>query len=69
MAEITTNTARTLPICDMVEGCTAPITMIDMAGYVYCTRHGMERRGYEPCRRLRPHEINRLARGEQVQRY
>lgn len=55
--------------CDMRESCTADVTMIDDNGFVYCTSHGMERRGWRPCRKLRPHELRRLQRGEQVTRY
>lgn len=32
--------------CDMVDGCTAPVTHLDTKGYVYCTPHGLERRQY-----------------------
>jgi hypothetical protein len=58
-----------MPTCDMAHECPDPVTHIDQAGFVYCTRHGLQRRQYEPCRKLRPHEINRLARGEVVTRY
>lgn len=49
--------------------CADPVTMLDTAGFVYCTKHGTQRRQYEPCRKLRPHELNRLARGETIERY
>ena len=56
--------------CDMVKGCVAPVTHIDNKGFLYCTKHGLDRRySYVPCRKLRQHEVNRLLRGEQVQRY
>jgi hypothetical protein len=57
------------PTCDMVDDCKEPITHIDTAGFAYCTTHGLERRESEPCRKLRPHELNRLNRGEQLKRY
>ncbi len=57
------------PTCDMVEGCKEPITMLDSAGFVYCTRHGLERRTYEPCRKLRPYELRAVLRGDMVKRY
>jgi hypothetical protein len=63
-----TETQTTLR-CDMTEACAAPITHIDRAGYIYCATHGQERQSYEPCRKLRPFELRRLARGEQVTRY
>lgn len=56
-------------ICDMTEGCIEAVTMIDEKGYVYCTDHGLERRWWRRCRKLRPHELNRLRRGEQLTHY
>jgi hypothetical protein len=58
-----------MPPCDMAHECPDPVTYIDQAGFVYCTRHGLQRRQYEPCRKLRPNEVNRLARGEVVTKY
>jgi hypothetical protein len=59
----------TMPTCDMTEDCTEPVTHLDDKGFVYCTYHGILRRGWRPCRKLRKHELNRLARGEQIKRY
>lgn len=56
-------------ICDMVRECTDPITMIDNKGYIYCTRHGLARRGTQPCRKLRGREIRRLTASEPLARY
>lgn len=55
--------------CDMVEGCTAPITHIDRKGYVYCTAHGIDRRGTQPCRKLRAWELRRITSGRPLARY
>ncbi|QWY82830.1 hypothetical protein PP641_gp090 [Arthrobacter phage SilentRX] len=55
--------------CDMSEDCKAEVTHIDNSGWLYCTSHGIARRSWKPCRKLRPHELNRLRRGEQVTRY
>lgn len=59
--------------CDMTDDCTAAVTMVDDKGYVYCERHGIDRRGVGTYRRrvrkLRPHELNRLNRGEKIARY
>ncbi len=55
--------------CDMRADCTAPVTHIDTAGFAYCTPHGEQRRSSEPCRKLRPHELSRLQRGEPLARY
>jgi hypothetical protein len=44
--------------------------MIDQDGYVYCEPHGMRRRnGGRPCRKLRPAEVRKLARGERITKY
>lgn len=55
--------------CDMARECEAEITHIDDHGFIYCERHGEERKLWRRCRKLRPHELNRLKRGEQVKRY
>lgn len=55
--------------CDMDHDCTDPITHIDNAGFIYCTKHGIRRRDWKPCRKLRPHELNRLKRGQQIAKY
>jgi hypothetical protein len=55
--------------CDMDNDCTTPATMIDTAGFAYCEPHGMQRRQYEPCRKLRPYELRKLLRGEPLARY
>lgn len=55
--------------CDMTAECDQPITHLDDKGYVYCTTHGLQRRDYRPCRKLRPAEINKLQRGEQLDHY
>ena len=59
--------------CDMHASCEATVTMVDDNGYIYCTQHGLDRRGSGTYRRnvrkLRPHETNRLNRGEQIKSY
>lgn len=57
------------PRCDMEKDCLEPVTHLDQKGYVYCTEHGLDRRRFRPCRKLRTHEINKLNRGEQINRY
>lgn len=56
-------------VCDMMINCRRPVTMIDAKGYVYCTEHGLQRRTVMPCRKLRPAELAKLARGEQIAKY
>lgn len=58
-----------MPSCDMEEACTAPVAMMDDKGFIYCAEHGLDRRWYRRCRKLRPHELRRIERGEQVTRY
>lgn len=56
-------------VCDMTAGCDAPVTHIDEKGYAYCTAHGEQRRFSHRCRKLRPHELRRLQRGEPIASY
>lgn len=58
-----------MPTCEMTTGCTEPVTMIDNGGFVYCTCHGLARRSWKPCRKLRPHELRKIARGETITKY
>jgi hypothetical protein len=57
--------------CDMELDCTESITHLDEKGFIYCHEHGVQRQegGWKRCRKLRPLELNRLRRGEQVARY
>lgn len=55
--------------CEMDARCPYPVTMIDEKGYIYCREHGLERRGPLYCRKLRPHELRGLERGDAVRRY
>lgn len=55
--------------CDMRDDCTNPVTHLDQSGFVYCTTHGVERRDWKPCRKLRDWELRKLQRGEQLRRY
>jgi len=58
-----------MPHCDMRAGCEHDVTMLDQDGFVYCEAHGLARRRYQPCRKLRPAELHKLARGEQIRKY
>lgn len=55
--------------CDMSRECDRPVTMLDQSGFVYCECHGLARRSWKPCRKLRPHEIKILASGKPLARY
>lgn len=55
--------------CDMETDCVQPVTYIDNDGFAYCTGHGLDRQQWQPCRKLRPHELRRLQRGEQLASY
>lgn len=46
--------------------CDSPISYIDRKGFCYCSTHGIRRRGDTPCRKLRNHEIKRLAAGQTI---
>ena len=58
-------------VCDMTEECEADVAMIDDKGFAYCANHGAARRvaGWSRCRKLRPYELNRLLRGDTIERY
>ena len=50
--------------CDMVNGCESTVTHIDHKGFVYCARHGAQRKtNGTPCRAMRPFEIRKLEDG------
>ena len=63
------DTGRHMLRCDMATDCLSPVSMIDAKGFVYCRADGLERRAYQPCRKLRPWELRKLERGEQLARY
>ncbi len=62
-------THRLVLTCDMEADCVQEITHLDDKGYVYCTPHGIERQLDRRCRKLRPHELNRLTHGEPLAHY
>jgi hypothetical protein len=47
------------------------VAYIDESGFAYCTGCGQRRQadGWKRCRKLRPHELRRLQRGEQLVSY
>lgn len=56
--------------CDMDHECRTEVAMIEAGGWVYCVAHGVYRRsGGRRVRMLRPHELNRLRRGQQLTSY
>lgn len=55
--------------CDMTQNCPKPVAYIDDKGFAYCTDHGQQRQRHCSCRKLRPHELRKLQRGEQLSRY
>lgn len=57
------------PACDMRRECAEPVAMIDGKGYVYCAGHGAARQMSQPCRKLRPHELRKINRGEPIAHY
>lgn len=55
--------------CDMRRGCRQAVTHIDDKGYIYCHAHGVERKGYRPCRLLTPKELKQLKAGMPLASY
>ncbi len=52
--------------CDMEKECVSEVTHIGGKGWVYCTKHGEQRKAYGRCRKLRPWEKKRLERGDTI---
>lgn len=53
--------------CDMKQSCPDAVSHVDNKGFLYCTKHGVQRRANgTPCRQLRPSEIQKLVRGETI---
>ncbi len=52
--------------CDMEHGCKETVTHIDNKGFVYCAKHGVERKAWRPCRKLRAFEVQRLLIGKTI---
>lgn len=69
MSWYTHNTGVIVVKCDMARDCHEPVTDIDIKGFVYCEAHGYRRRDSHPCRKLKPHELHKLARGERLAKY
>jgi len=58
---------KTILTCDMDATCTDPVTHIEDKGYVYCSRHAIERRSWgHRCRKLRPSEHKKLLQRETI---
>lgn len=55
--------------CDMEKDCKEQVAMIDSSGFIYCHNHGLDRRDWEPCRKLRDWELRRLEKGKPLTRY
>lgn len=57
------------PKCDGVEGCCEPVAYIDVKGFAYCTKHGLQRKQSVRCRKLKPKELATLKQGKPLERY
>ena len=55
--------------CDMRKDCGFPVTHLDEKGFVYCAKHGEERKARMRCRKLKPAELAKLNRGETLAKY
>lgn len=68
---MTTATTGQLPQCDAKHECHAEVAYIDDRGFAYCKDCGPSFQGtiWRRCRKLRPHELNRLRRGQTIERY
>ena len=57
------------PRCDMDDACERDVTYIGEKGWIYCATHAIPRRYWERTRKMRPHELNRIRRGEPLDHY
>ena len=56
--------------CEMSDECGRVVTHLEDKGYIYCAEHTKGRRVHgHRIRKLRPHELRRLERGEQITKY
>lgn len=49
--------------------CDKPVSYIDEKGFVYCDKHGMERKQHMRCRKLKPAELKELEAGNALPKY
>jgi hypothetical protein len=69
-ATVKTESGERLLKCDMSEACEEPVTHLDEKGFVYCTKHGVQRRGSgHRCRKLKPSELRQLKSGQPLAKY
>ena len=52
--------------CDMEKDCKENITHIDNKGFIYCQKHGEQRKAYNRCRKLKPSELKKLQSGKPI---
>jgi len=55
--------------CDMKADCKEPVSYIDERGWVYCKKHGLDRKYSMRCRQLRPDEIKQLESGQPLEHF
>ena len=56
--------------CDMRKECSEPVTHVDDKGWVYCTKHGQDRKlSRIKCRKLTPSELRQLQSGKPLSSY
>jgi hypothetical protein len=57
-------------VCDMDRDCKAPITHIDAKGYIYCRKHGVQRKASGVrCRQMTPAELKAIHSGDALIEY
>ena len=55
--------------CSMHKTCEHDVSYIDEKGFVYCETHGLRRKTYYRCRKLKPKEKKQLESGEPLKKY
>lgn len=55
--------------CDMTKECPEEVTHIDEKGFLYCARHGYQRKNVMRCRKLRPAELKRILENQPIKKF
>lgn len=55
--------------CAMDLKCEENISIIDSKGFIYCQKHGLQRKQYQRARKLKPQEIKKIMQGVTLEKY
>ena len=55
--------------CEMIKECNSDLAYMDNEGFIYCETHGISRKQWKPCRKLKKREIKDLEAGQRPRKY